>query len=153
MTLGKIGAMAVAMAVFVTSYQPAQAFVVKPVSVAPQNAGAEVIKVGQRSRRRGFRSRGHRRVFRGGNRRFRGDRYRRGRYIAGGLIAGALIGSVLAAPRYGKRPQYRPRYRRSVGTRGAHVNWCYNRFRSYRERDNTFQPYHGGRRPCISPYN
>jgi hypothetical protein len=34
----------------------------------------------------------------------------------------------------------------------AHVNWCYNRYRSYRAYDNTFQPYHGPRRQCISPY-
>jgi len=35
----------------------------------------------------------------------------------------------------------------------AHVQWCYNRFRSYRSSDNTFQPYNGPRRPCISPYS
>jgi hypothetical protein len=34
----------------------------------------------------------------------------------------------------------------------AHVNWCYNRYRSYRAYDNTFQPYRGRRRQCISPY-
>jgi GH18 family chitinase len=37
-------------------------------------------------------------------------------------------------------------------TNNAHVNWCYNRYRSYRAYDNTFQPYHGPRRQCISPY-
>ena len=35
----------------------------------------------------------------------------------------------------------------------AHLNWCYDRYRSYREWDNTFQPYHGPRRACYSPYN
>ncbi len=34
----------------------------------------------------------------------------------------------------------------------AHVNWCYNRYRSYRASDNTFQPYNGPRRQCVSPY-
>jgi hypothetical protein len=34
----------------------------------------------------------------------------------------------------------------------AHVNWCYNRYRSYRAWDNTFQPYYGPRRQCRSPY-
>lgn len=34
----------------------------------------------------------------------------------------------------------------------AHVNWCYNRYRSYRAYDNTFQPYYGPRRQCVSPY-
>jgi hypothetical protein len=33
-----------------------------------------------------------------------------------------------------------------------HVNWCYNRYRSYREYDNTYQPYNGGRRQCNSPF-
>ena len=34
-----------------------------------------------------------------------------------------------------------------------HVDWCYDRYRSYRESDNTFQPYNGPRRECISPYS
>lgn len=35
----------------------------------------------------------------------------------------------------------------------AHVRWCYDRYRSYRAWDNTFQPYNGPRRQCYSPYN
>ncbi|RWM19496.1 MAG: BA14K family protein [Mesorhizobium sp.] len=34
----------------------------------------------------------------------------------------------------------------------AHVEWCYSRYRSYRAYDNTYQPYYGPRRQCISPY-
>jgi hypothetical protein len=34
----------------------------------------------------------------------------------------------------------------------AHIRWCYRHYRSYREWDNTFQPYHGPRRQCVSPY-
>ena len=30
----------------------------------------------------------------------------------------------------------------------AHVQWCYNRYRSYRAWDNTFQPYNGPRQQC-----
>lgn len=45
------------------------------------------------------------------------------------------------------RRVYRARYSR------AHVAWCQGRYRSYRAYDNTFQPYHGGRRACYSPYN
>ena len=45
---------------------------------------------------------------------------------------------------------YRPRVYRGGGS--AHVEWCYARYRSYREYDNTFQPYHAPRRQCISPY-
>ena len=33
-----------------------------------------------------------------------------------------------------------------------HLAWCYNRYRSYRLMDNSFQPYHGPRKQCISPY-
>lgn len=32
----------------------------------------------------------------------------------------------------------------------AHVRWCYDRYRSYRASDNTFQPYHGPRQQCYS---
>lgn len=35
----------------------------------------------------------------------------------------------------------------------AHVRWCYDRYRSYRAYDNTFQPYNGPRRQCWSPYS
>ncbi|MEX0953603.1 MAG: BA14K family protein [Rhizobiaceae bacterium] len=39
------------------------------------------------------------------------------------------------------------------GPGGAHVEWCYDRYRSYRAWDNTFQPYRGQRRECYSPYS
>ncbi|OHV77991.1 BA14K family protein [Ensifer sp. LCM 4579] len=60
--------------------------------------------------------------------------------VIGGLAAGALIGGLLAQPRY------------YGGGGSAHTRWCYARYRSYRAYDNTFQPYHGPRRACISPY-
>lgn len=34
----------------------------------------------------------------------------------------------------------------------AHVRWCYDRYRSYRASDNSYQPYNGPRRQCRSPY-
>jgi hypothetical protein len=46
---------------------------------------------------------------------------------------------------------HRPRVHYRHG--GSHVEWCYARYRSYRAWDNTFQPYHGGRRQCWSPYS
>lgn len=54
-----------------------------------------------------------------------------------------------------------PVYRRYVEPRRihryrlsqAHVDWCYARYRSYRASDNTFQPYNGPRRQCLSPYS
>ncbi len=53
---------------------------------------------------------------------------------------------------YEEAPRRRYRQaRRSLGRN--HVSWCYNRYRSYRTSDNTFQPFHGGRRQCYSPYN
>ncbi len=50
---------------------------------------------------------------------------------------------------------YRPRhYRPAPRYRGGnpHVRWCFNRYRSYRAYDNTFQPNYGPRRQCYSPY-
>lgn len=64
----------------------------------------------------------------------------------GGLAAGAIIGGLLAQPRYYDGGQ---RYYR---TGGSHADWCYARYRSYRAYDNTFQPYNGRRRQCISSY-
>jgi hypothetical protein len=69
-------------------------------------------------------------------------------------------------PRYGGGyyPRYHgggyyPRYynggyypRRHYRSGSAHVQWCYNHCRSYREYDNTFQPFDGPRRQCYSPY-
>ena len=87
---------------------------------------------------------------------YRGYRYHRPGYRShngwwfpvGAFAAGAIIGGALSAdrPYYGERV-----YRRSYSS--AHVEWCYNRYRSYREWDNTFQPYHGPRQQCYSPYS
>ncbi|WP_027488414.1 BA14K family protein [Allorhizobium undicola] len=62
--------------------------------------------------------------------------------IIGGLAAGAIIGGALAS-----QPRYAPR---RAGN--AHVEWCYNRYRSYRAYDNSFQPNYGPRQQCVSPY-
>lgn len=60
------------------------------------------------------------------------------------FITGAIIGGAIAS-------QPAPRARaRDYGS--AHVDWCYDRYRSYRASDNTFQPYNGPRRQCRSPY-
>jgi hypothetical protein len=55
-----------------------------------------------------------------------------------------------APPHYVRPPYVAPRP--AYGLSAAHVNWCYARYRSYRAWDNTFQPYYGPRRACISPY-
>jgi hypothetical protein len=49
-------------------------------------------------------------------------------------------------------PNYRYVEPRRYNHGSRHVRWCYNRYRSYRAWDNTFQPYHGPRRQCRSPY-
>lgn len=35
----------------------------------------------------------------------------------------------------------------------AHADWCASRYRSYRPRDDSYTPYSGGRRRCVSPYS
>lgn len=67
------------------------------------------------------------------------------------FVAGAIIGGAIAsqpAPVYREPvPVYRqPRYG------DAHVEWCFDRYRSYRAYDNTFQPNNGPRKQCVSPY-
>lgn len=42
-----------------------------------------------------------------------------------------------------------PRFRASFD---RHAEWCARRYRSYDVRSDTFQPYHGPRRYCRSPF-
>ncbi|WP_346894710.1 BA14K family protein [uncultured Roseibium sp.] len=60
---------------------------------------------------------------------------------------GTIIGPGYNYPSYPSYPNYRPR-----GLSQAHYNWCHRKYRSYRAYDNTFQPYHGPRKACRSPY-
>jgi hypothetical protein len=62
-------------------------------------------------------------------------------FPAGAFIAGAIVGGAIA----NSNPP------RAYG--GDHVQWCYDRYRSYRASDNTYQPYGGPRQQCISPYS
>ncbi|MGH6859955.1 MAG: BA14K family protein [Phyllobacterium sp.] len=56
--------------------------------------------------------------------------------------AGAIIGGAIA-----NQPS------RAAPARGnSHVQWCYDKYRSYRASDNTYQPYNGPRQQCYSPY-
>ncbi|TIP89469.1 MAG: BA14K family protein [Mesorhizobium sp.] len=82
--------------------------------------------------------RGHRgyRYYRPGYRRYGDYWFPLAAFATGALITGAIISN-----------QPRPVYRGD-----AHVEWCYSRYRSYRAWDNTYQPYYGPRRQCISPY-
>ena len=77
----------------------------------------------------------------------RGYRYKRNGYRyyngfwfpAGAFIAGAVIGGAIANSN-------------NYAGGNSHVQWCYDRYRSYRASDNTFQPYNGPRQQCYSPY-
>ena len=60
-------------------------------------------------------------------------------FPAGAFATGAIVGGA-----YGMTP---PAY-----AINAHVQWCANRYRSYRAWDNTFQPLNGPRRQCVSPF-
>lgn len=103
-----------------------------------------------RTPRRGFyRDRGNV-VYFNGHRGYRDYRpgYRRHNdfwFPAGAFIAGAIIGGAIA-----NQPQ--PRYVQPSRYGNSHVQWCYDRYRSYRASDNTFQPYNGPRQQCYSPY-
>ena len=83
---------------------------------------------------------GHRgyRNWHDGYRHYNGWWFPAGAFIAGAIISGAIANDYYVYDGYGG------------GT--AHVQWCYDRYRSYREWDNSWQPYHGPRRQCISPY-
>ena len=61
--------------------------------------------------------------------------------ILGGIVAGAAIANSA-----------KPKDVVVVPAGNAHLSYCYNRYKSYRDWDNSWQPYNGPRRQCISPY-
>jgi hypothetical protein len=84
---------------------------------------------------------------------YRGYRDRRAGYVyrdgwwypAAAFALGAIVGGAID----NDRPvRVRPRTNSS-----AHIDWCFDRYRSYRSSDNTFQPYNGPRQQCYSPYS
>lgn len=42
---------------------------------------------------------------------------------------------------------------RSAALSQSHIQWCETHYKSYRVSDDTFQPYQGPRKLCISPAN
>lgn len=96
-----------------------------------------------------------------GNRDWRGDRGWGGAALglgATGLILGLGMGGPAYADPYYDPYYGTPRYAtprrvyRTYRASDSHIRWCYDRYRSYRAADNTFQPNHGPRRQCRSPY-
>lgn len=175
---GIISAAALSVAMAVTSFAPVSAapLPVAPVSSGPANNNVIDVQLSRSAQEFGA-NYNHRR-WRGDGRHWRGDgRYWGGRppqwngprygwhnghrgyrhkrpgyryhdgwwFPAGAFVAGAIIGGAL------NNATQPPRYYRGGGS--AHVSWCYNRYRSYREYDNTFQPYNGPRQQCYSPYS
>ena len=117
-----------------------------PVAPAVQS---DVVQVQSRrhrgnDRRHRFERRGNRAYYRG----HRGYRDRRAGYRQhngwwfppAAFALGAIVGGAI---------NQQPTYRLS----NAHVAWCHNRWRSYRVSDNSYQPYNGPRRICVSPYS
>ncbi|KSV85059.1 hypothetical protein N183_01110 [Sinorhizobium sp. Sb3] len=134
----------IAAAVLMTSAAPSQAFMPTPPRVERQNEATNV-----QYRRPGYERRGNYYYYNG----YRGYNYRRPgyRYYNGwwypmaAFGTGVIIGGAIAQP---------PRYERPAPVYGSrHVQWCANRYRSYRAYDNSYQPYGGPRQQCYSPYS
>ncbi len=120
-----------------TSLLPAAA---APLPVVKAQQVSDVEQVQYRRHwddRRGW-HRGHRgyRDYRPGYRRHNDGWW----YPLAAFGAGAIIGGAMAAPP------------RAYGGGNAHVQWCANRYRTYRAYDNTYVPRAGVRAQCMSPY-
>ncbi|WP_353645524.1 BA14K family protein [Mesorhizobium sp. WSM2239] len=124
------------------------------------DAGITLIQDGRAWRRhRGDRDRWrHRRHWRDGDR-WRDRRHFRRDWRRYDRRPSIYLDFSIPAYRYYEPRYYAPRYYaprrvyRSGRLSSAHVQWCYDRYRSYRAYDNTFQPYNGPRRQCWSPYS
>lgn len=133
-----------ALAMGVSGVVPASAFTRAPAVPEVQPA-RETLKLDVRHRRGGFyRDRNRGRAYYNGHRGYR--YYRPGYRRYNDFWFPALAFALGTAAIIGSQPTYR------VRRGGSHVEWCYNRYRSYRDWDNTFQPYNGPRRECVSPY-
>jgi len=126
------------------SFVPVNAAPLEPLQVRPavSDTASNIQDVQYKWRRnhsdRGSYWRGHHgsRHWRPGYRRHGDFWFPLAAFATGAIISGAIAND---------RP---PAYRGG----NAHVRWCYDRYRSYRASDNTFQPYNGPRRQCVSPY-
>lgn len=152
-------AVALSMLFAVSPVVPAAGYAMPKMTVQPVQAGEGGIDLvrcegprcrdfrrDRREARRDYR-RGYRAGYHNGHRGYRyarpGYRYHDGYWFPLAAFAtGAIIGGAVTAPR---APVY-------SGGGTAHTQWCYNRYRSYRAYDNTFQPYSGPRQQCYSPY-
>ncbi|MDX8480750.1 BA14K family protein [Mesorhizobium sp. VK24D] len=56
------------------------------------------------------------------------------------------------APDANADPQQAPAQQQQAQLPAAHLEWCANRYRSYRPEENSYRSYSGELRPCVSPY-
>ena len=128
-------AAAMAVAMFATTFVSAPAFAMPMPKVgASQSTDVEQVQWREYRGHRGYRYHRH------GYRRHSDGWW----YPLAAFGAGAIIGGAIANDGY-SRP-------REAGINPRHIDWCYARYRSYRDYDNTYQPNYGGRRQCYSPY-
>ncbi|GHD09248.1 BA14K family protein [Tianweitania populi] len=146
-----VGAAAISAMMAATTFVPAQAAmqVERPSAPVSKNVAEQPTQVQYRrhGHHRGYYRDGRGRDYYNGHRGYRHYRhgYRRhgnAWYPAAAFLGGAIIGGAIA------NSQSAPRVRSG----SSHVQWCYDRYRSYRASDNTFQPNNGPRRQCNSPY-
>lgn len=146
----------IAVSMTMASMLPTEAAPMVPkAAMQTETTNGNLINVAEQGARRyPNRFRNGRNIYRHGNRGrdgfYRGHRgyrdYRRGYrrhgnywFPAAAFITGAIVGGAI-----NNGPVIR--------SGGSHTQWCYNRYRSYRASDNTYQPNNGPRRQCNSPY-
>ena len=143
--LNKIISAALSAVFLISSVMPSQAFTQIPIPTrAERPADVQDVQYRRDYDRRGYYRQGDRYYYNG----HRGYTYRRPGYRQyngywfplAAFATGAIIGGAVAQPR--PVPSYG----------NSHVQWCANRYRSYRAYDDTFQPNYGPRRRCVSPY-
>lgn len=148
--LNKIIPAALSAVFLISSVVPSQALTNIPVPTkAERPADVQDVQYRRDYERRDYQRRGY---YRDGSRYYynghRGYNYYRPGYREyngywfplAAFATGAIIGGAIAQPR--PVPSYG----------NSHVQWCANRYRSYRAYDDTFQPNYGPRRRCVSPY-
>lgn len=129
-------------AVAITGIAPASATMnlVKPA--IPETATSAPIQVRDHFNNGVVIRKGHR--YWNGHRGHRNFRHGYRRHYDGFWYPGAAFGlGIIIAP----QPR---RIVRSLSI--SHVDWCYARYRSYRDYDNSWKPNYGPRRVCVSPY-
>lgn len=71
---------------------------------------------------------------------------------AEGLIDTTTTGAI-PPDAAGSQAALQPEPAAAASVNAAHVQWCSEQYRSYRPHDNSYTPYSGGKRECISPFS